>query len=108
MTEAEVWEALAEVPDPEIPVISLVDLGVVREVEIADGRVRVAFTPTFLGCPAVDAMKLVTQSIRAFERDGQGRDRRRGRRAGRRLCADVVLLQGRDDSLRHQSVWDRR
>ena len=58
VTEAEVWEALAEVPDPEIPVISLVDLGVVREVEIADGRVRVAFTPTFLGCPAVDAMKL--------------------------------------------------
>jgi ring-1,2-phenylacetyl-CoA epoxidase subunit PaaD len=58
VTEAEVWEALAEVLDPEIPVISLVDLGVVREVEIADGRVRVAFTPTFLGCPAVDAMKL--------------------------------------------------
>ena len=58
VTEAEVWEALAEVPDPEIPVISLVDLGVVREVEVAEGRVRVAFTPTFLGCPAVDAMKL--------------------------------------------------
>ena len=58
VTEAEVWEALAGVADPEIPVISLVDLGVVREVEIADGRVRVAFTPTFLGCPAVDAMKL--------------------------------------------------
>ena len=57
VTEAEVWEALAGVADPEIPVISLVDLGVVREVEIADGRVRVAFTPTFLGCPALEVMK---------------------------------------------------
>ena len=52
VTEAAVWDALAEIPDPEIPVISLVDLGVVREVEVEDGRVRVAFTPTVLGCPA--------------------------------------------------------
>jgi ring-1,2-phenylacetyl-CoA epoxidase subunit PaaD len=57
LTEADVWEALAEIPDPEIPVISLVDLGVVREVEVADGRVRVAFTPTFLGCPAQEVMR---------------------------------------------------
>jgi ring-1,2-phenylacetyl-CoA epoxidase subunit PaaD len=58
VTEAAVWDALAEIPDPEIPVISLVDLGVVRSVEVDDGRVRVAFTPTFLGCPALDTMKL--------------------------------------------------
>ena len=57
VTEAAVWEALAEIPDPEIPVISLVDLGVVREVEVEDGRVRVAFTPTFLGCPALEVMR---------------------------------------------------
>jgi ring-1,2-phenylacetyl-CoA epoxidase subunit PaaD len=58
VTEAAVWEALAEIPDPEIPVISLVDLGVVREVEVEDGRrVRVAFTPTFLGCPALETMR---------------------------------------------------
>ena len=57
VTEAEVWEALAEIPDPEIPVISLVDLGVVRDVDVSDGRVRVAFTPTFMGCPALDAMR---------------------------------------------------
>jgi ring-1,2-phenylacetyl-CoA epoxidase subunit PaaD len=57
VTEAAVWDVLAEIPDPEIPVISLVDLGVVREVAVESGRVRVAFTPTFLGCPALEAMK---------------------------------------------------
>jgi ring-1,2-phenylacetyl-CoA epoxidase subunit PaaD len=57
VTEAAVWEALAEIPDPEIPVISLVDLGVVRDVEVEAGRVRVAFTPTFLGCPALETMR---------------------------------------------------
>jgi ring-1,2-phenylacetyl-CoA epoxidase subunit PaaD len=57
VTEAAVWEALAEIADPEIPVISLVDLGVVRAVDVDDGRVRVAFTPTFLGCPALETMK---------------------------------------------------
>jgi ring-1,2-phenylacetyl-CoA epoxidase subunit PaaD len=57
VAKTEVWAALAEIPDPEIPVISLVDLGVIRDVEIGDGRVRVAFTPTFLGCPAQEAMR---------------------------------------------------
>ena len=55
--EAQVWEALEEIPDPEIPVISLVDLGVIRSVDVHDGHVRIEFTPTFLGCPALDAMK---------------------------------------------------
>ena len=57
MTEAEVWEALAEIPDPEIPVVSLVDLGVIREVAVEEERVRVEFTPTFLGCPALEVMR---------------------------------------------------
>ena len=51
------WEALAEVADPEIPVISVVDLGVVRDVAVEDGRARVEFTPTFLGCPALEVMR---------------------------------------------------
>jgi ring-1,2-phenylacetyl-CoA epoxidase subunit PaaD len=54
---ADVWEALAEVPDPEIPVISIVDLGVVRDVAVDGDRVHVEFTPTFLGCPALDYMR---------------------------------------------------
>ena len=57
VSEAAVWEALAEIPDPEIPVISLVELGVVRGVEVDGSRVRVEFTPTFLGCPALEAMR---------------------------------------------------
>jgi ring-1,2-phenylacetyl-CoA epoxidase subunit PaaD len=57
VTEAAVWEKLAEIPDPEIPVVSLVDLGVIRSVDVSDGRVHVEFTPTFLGCPALEAMK---------------------------------------------------
>jgi ring-1,2-phenylacetyl-CoA epoxidase subunit PaaD len=67
VTEERVREALAEIPDPEIPVISLVDLGVVRDVEVEGGRVRVEFTPTFLGCPALEAMRsAMEEKIRAL------------------------------------------
>jgi ring-1,2-phenylacetyl-CoA epoxidase subunit PaaD len=57
VTPEQVWDALAEIPDPEIPVVSLVDLGVVRNVRVDDTRVRVEFTPTFLGCPALEVMR---------------------------------------------------
>ena len=57
VTDRAVWAALAEIPDPEIPVISLVDLGVVRDVKVEDGQVRIEFTPTFLGCPALEVMR---------------------------------------------------
>ena len=56
LSETAVWVALARIPDPEIPVISLVDLGVVTAVEVSDGAVGVELTPTFLGCPALEAM----------------------------------------------------
>jgi ring-1,2-phenylacetyl-CoA epoxidase subunit PaaD len=52
----EVWAALDAVPDPEIPVISLVELGVIRNVAVDGDHVRVELTPTFLGCPALEAM----------------------------------------------------
>jgi ring-1,2-phenylacetyl-CoA epoxidase subunit PaaD len=55
--EAQVWDALDEIPDPEIPVVSLVDLGVIRSVDVDNGHVRIEFTPTFLGCPALEFMK---------------------------------------------------
>jgi ring-1,2-phenylacetyl-CoA epoxidase subunit PaaD len=57
VTAADVWEALAEIPDPEIPAVSLVDLGVVRDVAVEKGSVRVRFAPTFLGCPATEVMQ---------------------------------------------------
>jgi len=66
--EAQVWEALEEIPDPEIPVVSLVDLGVIRSVDVSNGHVRIEFTPTFLGCPALEFMK------RAIEEKVPGAD----------------------------------
>ena len=57
VTAEQVWDALGEIPDPEIPIISLVDLGVIRDVGVEGGTVRVAFTPTFLGCPALEVMR---------------------------------------------------
>jgi ring-1,2-phenylacetyl-CoA epoxidase subunit PaaD len=67
VTVERVWAALAEIPDPEIPVISLVDLGVVRDVAVENGTVRVEFTPTFLGCPALEVMRdRMAESIRAL------------------------------------------
>jgi ring-1,2-phenylacetyl-CoA epoxidase subunit PaaD len=72
VTEAQVWDALAEIPDPEIPVISLVDLGVVRHVVVKEGRVRVDFTPTFLGCPALEVMRdAIADRIRALGAEPQ-------------------------------------
>jgi ring-1,2-phenylacetyl-CoA epoxidase subunit PaaD len=57
VTAEQVWAALEEIPDPEIPVVSLVDLGVIRSVDVSEGHVHVKFTPTFLGCPALEFMK---------------------------------------------------
>ena len=65
VTAATVWDALAEIPDPEIPVISVVDLGVVRDVAIDGEHVRVEFTPTFRGCPAREVMRdAMAQKVR--------------------------------------------
>ncbi len=67
ISAADVWAALEGIADPEIPVISIVDLGVVRDVTVEGERVRVAFTPTFMGCPALDAMRRsIEQAIAAL------------------------------------------
>ena len=55
-SEKEIWSALEEVKDPEIPVVSVVEMGIVREVELENERVTVAMTPTFSGCPALRVM----------------------------------------------------
>jgi ring-1,2-phenylacetyl-CoA epoxidase subunit PaaD len=57
VTADDVWAALEEIADPEIPVISLVDLGVIRDVTVEGPNVRIEFTPTFLGCPALEVMR---------------------------------------------------
>ena len=57
VTAKRIWQALGEIPDPEIPVVSLVDLGVVRDVQVDADRVRVEFTPTFSAVPALEVMR---------------------------------------------------
>jgi ring-1,2-phenylacetyl-CoA epoxidase subunit PaaD len=54
---AQVWEILDEVKDPEIPVVSVVELGIIREVRVEGGKVQVAMAPTFSGCPALQSMR---------------------------------------------------
>jgi ring-1,2-phenylacetyl-CoA epoxidase subunit PaaD len=57
-SEAPVWALLAAVPDPEIPVLSIVDLGIVRHVQRdAEGRLHVGITPTYSGCPATEVIR---------------------------------------------------
>jgi ring-1,2-phenylacetyl-CoA epoxidase subunit PaaD len=56
-TLAEIYHWLEEVKDPEIPVLSLVDLGVITAVEVREDRVWIEMTPTFVGCPALDLMQ---------------------------------------------------
>jgi len=48
-----IWELLNTVPDPEIPVISVVELGVIRDIYFANKSYKIAITPTYSGCPAV-------------------------------------------------------
>ena len=57
LSPEDVWRVLEAIPDPEIPVISIVDLGVVKDVRVEAGRVHVVFTPTFMGCPALETMR---------------------------------------------------
>ncbi len=57
VTEESVREALLDVMDPEIPNLSIVDLGIVRKVSVGDSAIEVELLPTFVGCPALEVMK---------------------------------------------------
>jgi ring-1,2-phenylacetyl-CoA epoxidase subunit PaaD len=57
VTEESVRAALLEVMDPEIPDLSIVDLGIVHKVSVGDTDIEVELLPTFVGCPALDVMK---------------------------------------------------
>jgi ring-1,2-phenylacetyl-CoA epoxidase subunit PaaD len=66
--ERRVWDELARIPDPEIPAISVVDLGVIGSVAVGEDRVRVELLPTFIGCPAIGVMQeQITERIGALE-----------------------------------------
>ncbi|BCJ38033.1 phenylacetate-CoA oxygenase subunit PaaJ [Actinocatenispora thailandica] len=57
VTEAAARAAVAAVADPELPVVTIDDLGILRTVSVVDGRVLVAITPTYSGCPAMDVIR---------------------------------------------------
>jgi ring-1,2-phenylacetyl-CoA epoxidase subunit PaaD len=56
-SEREIRAALARIPDPELPVLSIVDLGVIHRVDVGPDAIDVAILPTFVGCPALDVMR---------------------------------------------------
>jgi ring-1,2-phenylacetyl-CoA epoxidase subunit PaaD len=64
-----VWQALGSVEDPEIPAVSIVDLGLIRHVELKpDGRIDVGLTPTYVGCPATEVIEgAVRSALRAAD-----------------------------------------
>ncbi len=62
MNREEIISILSEVKDPEIPVLSICDLGILRSVEYAEGRACIVITPTYSGCPAMDVIR---EDIRA-------------------------------------------
>lgn len=68
MSEAAVRLALAEIPDPELPMISIVDLGMVGSVTVGP-TIRVALLPTYVGCPALELIRAaVTERLATFDR----------------------------------------
>lgn len=52
-----IWSALQQVTDPEIPVLNVVEMGMIADVRIQEGEVHVDLTPTFVGCPAIDMIR---------------------------------------------------
>ena len=65
------WEIAATVCDPEIPVLTIADLGILRDVQVNDeGRITVTITPTYSGCPAMDAIRDDLKT--AFAKEGYG------------------------------------
>ncbi|WP_104443643.1 1,2-phenylacetyl-CoA epoxidase subunit PaaD [Arthrobacter sp. P2b] len=62
------WDIAATVCDPEIPVLTIADLGILRDVQVTEDDVRITITPTYSGCPAMDAIRDDLQT--AFAKEG--------------------------------------
>ena len=61
LTAEQIWTAMNQIMDPEIPVISLVDMGIIRAVDLGENNVTITMTPTFSGCPALLEMETLIQ-----------------------------------------------
>ena len=91
--EQAAWAALQAVPDPEVPVISVCDLGIVREVMCDDSGTHVVLTPTYSGCPATE---VIADSVRAaLEQAGLG-PVTLSQRLAPAWTTDWITPQGRD------------
>ena len=90
---SQVWDWLAEVPDPEIPVISLTDLGIIRDVDWQGDTLVVTVTPTYSGCPATAVINLdIENHLR-----GKGVDQiRLERRLSPAWTTDWITAEGRE------------
>jgi ring-1,2-phenylacetyl-CoA epoxidase subunit PaaD len=67
------WKIASEVTDPEIPVLTIADLGVLRDITVEDGRVDVFITPTYSGCPAMNMIAVNLETV--LETAGMGQPR---------------------------------
>lgn len=56
--EKQIWKILEEVKDPEVPVLSVIDLGIIRSITTPDDKVEITVTPTYSGCPALDVINM--------------------------------------------------
>jgi len=63
ITTDEIWKLMEDINDPEIPVLSITDLGIVREIKLTDSGVEVFITPTYSGCPAMDVISMNIRMI---------------------------------------------
>jgi ring-1,2-phenylacetyl-CoA epoxidase subunit PaaD len=78
LSSQDAWQVLAEVKDPEIPALSILDLGIVRYVELEGDTLRVVLTPTYSGCPA---LKVIEQEVASALRN----------RGFRSIVVDTIL-----------------
>jgi len=73
VNESNIWKLLEDVYDPEVPVLSIVDLGIVRDVKVIKNHVTITITPTYTGCPAMGTIekdiieKLQEEAITSYE-----------------------------------------
>lgn len=67
-TKEQLWKLMETVYDPEIPALSVIDLGIIRDIQIHDKEIEIIITPTYSGCPAMD---VISMNIRmAFIKEG--------------------------------------
>lgn len=96
---AEVWNWLAEIPDPEVPAVSIVDLGIVRDVrQDAGATLVVTVTPTYSGCPATE---VIADSIRSALREHGVESARIDMQLSPAWTTDWLTPQGREKLRRY-------